>query len=178
MVFNRQMFIENQTLTNRKRIANKSEILKNEEMTFNPSINKRSKEIMMEKENQEQQQQQEDDNNNNSNNNENDNSQLTKSNKVKRSKSVTTTDRLFNDAKIKSERLREREIKEQLKKTEGLTFKPKLNKTSLKLVNEMSEDNEMEESVYILLILFIYIYNNTNRELINYTNYIKRNKRN
>lgn len=133
------MFIENQLITNRKKLANKSEILKNEEMTFNPSINKRSKEIMMEKENQENQQE-----------NCDENSQLTKSNKLKRSKSVTTTDRLFNEAKIKSDRLRDREIKEELKKTEGLTFKPKLNKTSMKLVNEMSEDNITEESVYII----------------------------
>lgn len=132
------MFLENQLITNRKKLANKSEILKNEEMTFNPSINKRSKEIMMEKENQENQQE-----------NCDENSQLTKSNKLKRSKSVTTTDRLFNEAKIKSDRLRDREIKEELKKTEGLTFKPKLNKTSMKLVNEMSEDNITEESVYI-----------------------------
>lgn len=133
------MFLENQLITNRKKLANKSEILKNEEMTFNPSINKRSKEIMMEKENQENQQE-----------NCDENSQLTKSNKLKRSKSVTTTDRLFNEAKIKSDRLRDREIKEELKKTEGLTFKPKLNKTSMKLVNEMSEDNITEESVYII----------------------------
>lgn len=133
------MFLENQLITNRKKLANKSEILKNEEMTFNPSINKRSKEIMMEKENQENQQE-----------NCDENSQLTKSNKLKRSKSITTTDRLFNEAKIKSDRLRDREIKEELKKTEGLTFKPKLNKTSMKLVNEMSEDNITEESVYII----------------------------
>lgn len=133
------MFLENQLITNRKKLANKSEILKNEEMTFNPLINKRSKEIMMEKENQENQQE-----------NCDENSQLTKSNKLKRSKSVTTTDRLFNEAKIKSDRLRDREIKEELKKTEGLTFKPKLNKTSMKLVNEMSEDNITEESVYII----------------------------
>lgn len=133
------MFLENQLITNRKKLANKSEILKNEEMTFNPLINKRSKEIMMEKENQENQQE-----------NCDENSQLTKSNKLKRSKSVTTTDRLFNEAKIKSDRLRDREIKEELKKTEGLTFKPKLNKTSMKLVNEMSEDNITEVSVYII----------------------------
>lgn len=140
------MFMENQLLTNRKKLANKSEILKNEEMTFNPSINKRSKEIMMEKENQQNQQE-----------NCDENSQLTTSNKLKRSKSVTTTttDRLFNYAKIKSDRLRDREIKEKLKKTEGLTFKPKLNKTSMKLVNEMSEDNETEESVYNIYIIII-----------------------